>query len=67
MPTLEEQAKDLKQLTTEFREFKEVCKKRTLQDNYRFAEIAEADDFKYNLSNADRVMVNGELPNKYYI
>ena len=60
VPTLEEQARDLKQLKTEFKDFKEVCKKRTLQDNYRFAEISEADDFKYNLSNADRVIINGK-------
>ena len=61
MPTLEEQAKELRQLSTEFHDFKKVCKKRSLQDTYRFAEIAEADDFKYNMSNSNRVMINGEI------
>ena len=61
MPTLEEQAKELKRLSTDFNDFKKVCQKRTLQDTYRFAEIAEADDWKYNLNQSDRVMVNGKI------
>ena len=59
VPTLAETAKELKKLSNEFHDFKTVCTKKSLQDTYQFAEISEADDWKYNLENANRVMVNG--------
>ncbi len=61
MPTLAEQAKELKRLSGDLTDFKTAVAKRTLQDSYRFAEIAEAEDFKINSANSDRVMVTGML------
>ncbi len=60
IPTLHDQAKELKRLSTDLSDFKEVYSKRLKQDTYRFAEIAEAEDFKINMANANRVMIVGE-------
>lgn len=57
----EQQAQDLRQLKTEFGDLKEELRKRKLLDSYRFAEIAENEDFKLNTANSNRVMVTGNL------
>jgi hypothetical protein len=57
--TLREQSKELRRLSSELTDFKCVYKKRTLQDSYRFAELAEVDEFKTNTANSNRVMIVG--------
>lgn len=59
--TLEEQSQELRRLSAELKDFKVVYTKRVLQDSYRFAEMAEAEDYKMNLANSDRVMITGVL------
>ncbi len=61
MPSLSQQAKDLKNLSFELKEFKGTVAKRNLQDSYRFAEIAEYEDYKLNVANTSRVMVTGTI------
>jgi hypothetical protein len=56
-----EQARELRNLSSEFREFKSDCVIRRQQDSYRFAEIAENEDYKLNQANSNRVMVAGIL------
>ena len=60
MPLIQEQAKELKQLSLELHDFKEEYVARKSQDTYRFAEIAENEDFKLNNANLNRVLVTGE-------
>ncbi len=64
MPSLQEQAKELRNLSSEFKEFKTECVTRRLQDSYRFAEIAENEDYKMNMANMNRVMVAGKRLSK---
>ncbi len=59
VPSLAQQARDLKNLSFELKEFKGTVAKRNLQDAYRFAEIAEYEDYKLNVANSCRVMVTG--------
>ncbi len=59
VPSLKQQATDLKNLSFELKEFKGTVAKRNLQDSYRFAEIAEYEDYKLNVANTCRVMVTG--------
>lgn len=54
-----QQAQELRRLSDELATFKSDYQKRKLQDTYRFAEIAEAEDYKLNLSNSNRVMITG--------
>jgi hypothetical protein len=61
VPSLAEQAKKLNNLTCELKEFKGTVAKRNLQDSYRFAEIAEYEDYKLNVANSNRVMITGTL------
>ncbi len=61
IPSLEEQALELKSLSSEVKEMKAETKIRRLQDSYRFAEIAEADDYKLNVANSNRVMITGNV------
>jgi len=58
---LREQAVAVRRLSTELLDFKCVYKKRTLQDSYRFAELAEVEEYKTNLANANKVMIVGKL------
>ena len=60
------QAAELKRLSDDFKTFKETYGVRRLQDSYRFAEIAENEDYKTNLASSNRVMVNGRVQ-KYII
>jgi hypothetical protein len=55
------QSEELRRLSNDFRSFKESYDIRKQQDTYRFAEIAEHEDFKINQANSNRVMVTGEL------
>ncbi len=57
--TLKEQSVELRRLSSELTDFKCEYKKRTLQDSYRFAELAEVDEFKTNTANSNRVMIVG--------
>jgi|LakMenE18May11ns_1017448.scaffolds.fasta_scaffold9406271_2 hypothetical protein len=59
--TLQEQSNELRRLSTELTDFKCVYKKRTMQDSYRFAELAEVDEFKTNTANSNRVMIVGRI------
>ncbi len=59
VPILEGQAKEIKSLSNEVKEMKAENKIRRLQDSYRFAEIAEAEDYKLNVANSNRVMITG--------
>ncbi len=59
VPSLVEQASELRNLSSEFKEFKSDCVTRRMQDSYRFAEIAENEDYKLNAANTNRVMVAG--------
>ncbi len=59
LPRLEEQEKSLKQLSEDLKSFKEDYTTRKAQDSYRFAEIAENEDFKLNTANTNRVLVTG--------
>jgi hypothetical protein len=61
VPSLQEQARELRNLSSEFKEFKTECVTRRLQDSYRFAEIAENEDYKMNMANMNRVMVAGKI------
>ncbi len=65
VPSLAEQAKKLNSLTCELKEFKGTVAKRNLQDSYRFAEIAEYEDYKLNVANSNRVMITGTWTVKY--
>ena len=53
------QAKAIKRLSGDLDDFKVKVAKRNLQDAYRLAEIAEQEDYKINMANADRVMITG--------
>ncbi len=59
VPSLIEQARELRNLSSEFKEFRSDCVTRRMQDSYRFAEIAENEDYKLNAANTNRVMVAG--------
>jgi hypothetical protein len=54
------QAEELRRLSSDFRSFKESYDVRKQQDTYRFAEIAEHEDFKINQANCNRVMITGD-------
>ena len=54
------QAEELLHLSEDFKEFKATYNIRKQQDSYRFAEIAENEDYKINLASSNRIMVNGE-------
>jgi hypothetical protein len=56
---LKEQSCELRRLSSELTDFKCEYKKRTLQDSYRFAELAEVEEFKTNAANSNRVMIVG--------
>ena len=60
VPTLQETAQELRRLSSEVTEFKGVYATRVKQDTYRFAEIAESEDYKINLANSNRVMIVGK-------
>lgn len=60
VPSLHEQARELKRLSSDLTDFKEVYSKRLKQDTYRFAEIAEQEDYKLNVANSNRVMIVGK-------
>lgn len=61
VPGLVQQAQELRRLSSEFATLKEDYTKRKQQDTYRFAELAEAEDYKLNLANSNRVMITGKL------
>lgn len=59
VPGLVQQAQELRRLSDEFAVLKADYAKCKLQDTYRFAELAEAEDYKLNLANSNRVMITG--------
>ncbi len=62
LPRLEEQEKGFKQLTEDLKTFKEDYTTRKTQDSFRFAEIAENEDFKVNTANTNCALVTGNVP-----
>ncbi len=48
-------------MSSDFKSFKESYDVRKQQDTYRFAKIAEHEDFKINQANCNRVMITGSL------
>ncbi len=60
MSELSRQSEELRRLSNDFKSFKETYSVRLQQDTYRFAEIAENEDFKMNQANCNRVMVTGK-------
>jgi hypothetical protein len=59
LPRLEEQEKGLRKLSDDLKTFKDDYTTRKTQDSYRFAEIAENEDFKLNNANTNRVLITG--------
>ncbi len=57
--SVELQAQNLRSLTKELFEFKHDYEARKKQDTYRFAEIAEVDDFKTNNANITKILITG--------
>jgi hypothetical protein len=62
--SVKEQTQNLRSLTKELLEFKSDYEARKKQDTYRFAEIAEVEDFKTNSANTTRIFITGELINQ---